>query len=323
LQPDAVTLGGVLNACASVVALKEGRDAHEQIIQRGWESDVFLMSSLVDMYAKCGSMEDASRVFKKMPSLDVVPWNTMICGHVKCGQGQKALELFQEMQKKGEQPDLRTFVGLLNACVSVVALEEGRHAHSQIIEHGWDSDIIVGNSLIDMYSKCGSLEDACKVFKSMASYDVITWTAMISGHAKCGEGQKALELFHQMEQEGVQPTPITLVGVLNACASVLAIEEGRCAHEQIIENGWDLNVFMGNSRLTCMPNSGAWKMLAECSTSCHHMMWSLGMPYLEEMPCMGMGRKLLKILSGCVKVYNQMISLLFVFRQLVAMQVWW
>jgi pentatricopeptide repeat protein len=237
----------VLNACASVVALKKGRDAHEQIIQRGWGSDVFLMSSLVDMYAKCGSMEDASRVFKKMPSLDVVPWNTMICGHVKCGEGQKALELFQEMRKEGVQPDLRTFVGLVNACASVVALEEGRHAHRQIIEHGWDSDIIVGNSLIDMYSKCGSLEDACKVFKSMASHDVITWNAMISGHVKCGEGQKALELFHQMEQEGVQPTPITLVGVLNACASVLAIEEGRCAHEQIIENGWDLNVFVGNS----------------------------------------------------------------------------
>ncbi len=197
LQSDRVTSGGLLNACASVVALKEGRDAHEQIIQRGWESDVFLMSSLVDMYAKCGSMEDASRVFKnrKMPSLDVVPWNTMICG-----QWQKVLELFQEIQKEGVQPDLRTFVELLNACASVVALEEGRHAHRQIIEHGWDSDIIVGNSLIDMYSKCGSLEDACKVFESMASHDVITWNAMISGHVKCGEGQKALELFHQMER---------------------------------------------------------------------------------------------------------------------------
>jgi len=136
----------------------------------------------------------------------VVPWNTMICGHVKCGQGQKALELFQEMQKEGVQPDLRTFVGLLNACASVVALEEGRHAHRQIIEHGWDSDIIVGNSLIYMYAKCGSMEDACKVFKNMPSHDVITWNVMISGYVKCGEGQKVLELFHQMEQEGVQPT---------------------------------------------------------------------------------------------------------------------
>ncbi|CAM6023970.1 unnamed protein product [Sphagnum balticum] len=257
LKPDPVTLGGVLNACASVIALKAGRDVHEQIIQRGWESDVFLMSSLVDMYAKCGSMEDASKAFKKMPSLDVVAWNTMIFGHVKCGQGQKALELFQEMRKQGVQPDLRSFVGLLNACANVVALEEGRHAHRQIIDRGWDSDIIVGNSLIDMYAKCGILEDACKVFKNMASRDVITWNAMISGHVKCGEGQKALELFHQMEQEGVQPNPITLVGVLNACASVLVIEEGRSAHEQIIENGWDLDVFVGNSLVDMYAKCGS------------------------------------------------------------------
>jgi pentatricopeptide repeat protein len=209
------------------------------------------------MYAKCGSMEDASKAFKKMPLLDVVAWNTMIFGHVKCGQGQKALELFQEMQKQGVQPELRSFVGLLNACANVVALEEGRHAHRQIIEHGWDSDIIVGNSLIDMYAKCGILDDACKVFKNMASRDVITWNAMISGHVKCGEGQKALELFHQMEQEGVQPNPITLVGVLNACASVLVIEEGRSAHEQIIENGWDLDVFVGNSLVDMYAKCGS------------------------------------------------------------------
>jgi pentatricopeptide repeat protein len=84
-QPDPVTLGGVLNACSNAVALKQGRDVHEQIIQSGWESDVFLMSSLVDIYAKCGSMEDAHKVFNKMSSLDVVTWNTMIFGYVKCG----------------------------------------------------------------------------------------------------------------------------------------------------------------------------------------------------------------------------------------------
>jgi pentatricopeptide repeat protein len=104
LQPDHVTLGGVLNACVSVVALKEGRDTHEQIIQRGWESDVFLMSSLVDMYAKSGSMEDACKALKKMPSCDVVTLDAMIFGYAKCGQGQKALELFQQMQEEGLQP---------------------------------------------------------------------------------------------------------------------------------------------------------------------------------------------------------------------------
>jgi pentatricopeptide repeat protein len=112
----------------------------------------------------------------------------MILGCVKCGQGQKALELFQQMQQEGVQPNSVTFVGVLNACASVLALEDGRCAHKQIIESGWDSDIFVGSSLVDMYAKCGSMEDAWNVFKNMPSRDVVTWTTMILGHVKCGQG---------------------------------------------------------------------------------------------------------------------------------------
>ncbi|KAH8932812.1 hypothetical protein BDL97_19G095000 [Sphagnum fallax] len=264
VQPDSVTFVGVLNACASVVALEQGRCVHQQILQSGLESDVFVGSSLVDMYAKCGSIEDAWSVFNKMPYRDVVTWNAMVLGHVKCGQGQKALELFQQMQQEGVQPDSVTFVGVLNACASVVVLEDGRFAHEQIIERGWDSDVFVGSSLVDMYAKCGSMEDAWSVFNKMPSRNVLTWTAMILGHVKCGKGRKALELFQQMQQEGVQPNSVTFVGVLNACASVVALEEGRCAHEQIIERGWDSDVFVGSSLVDMYTKCGtmedAWRV---------------------------------------------------------------
>ncbi len=247
VQPTPVTLIGVLNACANMFALQEGRCTHEQIIESGWELDVFVGSSLVDMYAKCGSMEDAERVFNKMLSRNVVTWTTMILGYVKCGQGSKALELFQQIQQEGVQSDPITFVGVLNACASMVALEEGRHAHEQIIQSGYESIAVVGNSLIDMYAKCGSIEDAKRVFNKLPSRDVVSWNVMIFGHVKYGQGQKALELFRQMQAEGVQPAPLTLVGVLNACASVVALEEGRRAHDWVIKSGWDSNVFVGNS----------------------------------------------------------------------------
>jgi pentatricopeptide repeat protein len=116
------------------------------------------------MYAKCGSMVDSWRVFNKMAKGNVVSWAAMIVGHVKCGQGQKALELFQQMQHKRVEPSTLTFVGVLNACASVVALEEGRHVHEQIIQTGCNCNVFVSNSLIDMYAKCGSLEDAWRVF---------------------------------------------------------------------------------------------------------------------------------------------------------------
>ncbi|KAH8939546.1 hypothetical protein BDL97_15G042500 [Sphagnum fallax] len=257
VQPTPVTLIGVLNACASMFALQEGRCTHEQIIESGWESDVFVGSSLVDMYAKCGSMEDAERVFNKMLSRNVVTWNTMILGYVKCGQGSKALELFQQMQQEGVQSDPVTFVGVLNACASMVALEEGRHAHEQIIQSGYESVAVVGNSLIDMYAKCGSIEDAKRVFNKLPSRDVVSWNVMIFGHVKHGQGQKALELFRQMQEEGVQPAPFTLVGVLNACASVVALEEGRRAHDWVIKSGWDSNVFVGNSLIDMYAKCGS------------------------------------------------------------------
>jgi len=94
----------------------------------------------------------------------------------------------------------------------------------------------VGNSLVDMYAKCESTEDAWKIFKKMTSRDVVTWNTMILERVKCGQGQKALKLFQQMQQEGVRPNSVTFVGVLNACANVLALEDGRCAHKQIIES---------------------------------------------------------------------------------------
>ncbi len=94
MQPHSFTFVGVLNACATMIVLEEGRCVHHHIVQSGLESNVFVGSSLVDMYAKYGSIEDAWRVSKNMPSCDVVTWNVMLLGHVKCGQGQKALELF-------------------------------------------------------------------------------------------------------------------------------------------------------------------------------------------------------------------------------------
>ncbi|CAM6073859.1 unnamed protein product [Sphagnum tenellum] len=209
----------------------------------------------------------------------VVTWNAMILGHVKCGQGQKALELFQQMQQEGMQPDSVTFVGVLNACASVVAIEEGRCVHQQIIQSGLQSDVFVCNNLVDMYAKCGSVEEAWRVFNKMPSQDVITWNAVALGHVKCGQGEKALELFQQMQQEGVRPNSVTFVGVLNACASVVALEEGRCVHQQIIQSGCESEVFVGSSLVDMYAKCGsieeAWRVFNKI---CHLEMWSLGMP---------------------------------------------
>ncbi len=231
-------------------------------------------------------------MFNRMPLCDVVTWNVMISGHVKCGQGQKALGLFQQIQQKGVEADLVTLVGVLNACASVVALEEGMCAHiEQIIESGWDSDVFIGNCSVDMHAKCGNMEDVYRVFNKIPLHDVVPWNAILFGHVKCGQGEKALELFQQMQQEEVQLDPVTFVGVLNPCASVVALEEGRCAHEQIIQSGCDSDNFMGSSLVD---------MYAKCGTSekgiprCSHEMSYLGMLLVAGFAMHGHGNEALE-----------------------------
>jgi len=158
----------------------------------------------------------------------------MVLGHVKCGQGRKALELFQQMQQEGVCPSSVTFLGLLNACASMVALEEGRCAHAQIIQSGWDSNVSVCNSVVDIYAKCGSIEDAWRVFNKMPSQDVVTRTGILGGCAMHGHGRETLKHFEWMCEEGVQPNDITFLCVLSACNHAGLVDEGMCLYASMV-----------------------------------------------------------------------------------------
>jgi pentatricopeptide repeat protein len=224
--PNRFTFVPVLNACTSLQALEEGRRIHVQIMQHCCESDVYVGTSLVDMYAKCGSIEDAQRVFYRMPTPDVAAWSAMILAHVKCGQGQKALDLYQQMQKEGLRPSSVTFVGMLNACASVAAIEEGRSVHEQIIQSGCNLDVFIGSSLINMYANCGSIVDAQRVFNEMPAHNLITMNSMLGGYAMHGEGEEALGHFEWMCQEGAEMNTVTFVSLLAACSHADLMDEG-------------------------------------------------------------------------------------------------
>jgi pentatricopeptide repeat protein len=120
--------------------------------------------------------------------LNILGWNKKLRKYLKDGQAQKAMQLFQQIQQEEMSPDTFTFVQVINARVGLGALEEGRHVHEQIIQNVCEFDVFVGNSLVDMYAKCGSIEDAWKMFKKMPSRDVVTWNTMILGRVKCGQG---------------------------------------------------------------------------------------------------------------------------------------
>lgn len=230
VTPDRFTMITVLPACAHVGDLQQGKWIHECIIRNGFESDIFVATSLIDMYANCGRMEKARQLFNKMSEKNVVSWNTMIAGYTHNGPIKEALALFHQMQVADITPDSVTLVSVLSACAQSGALQHGKCMHDYILRKGFESEVSVGNALVAMYAKCGRIESAQVVFDKMSERNVVLWTAMIAGYAQSGGSDEALRLFQQMQIAGVMPDSVTVASVLPACAYLGALQlEWTCS----------------------------------------------------------------------------------------------
>ncbi|WOL13223.1 pentatricopeptide repeat-containing protein [Canna indica] len=238
LRADGMTIAAVLSACAELGDLQLGRSLHKYVDVHKLDSDVFVGNALVDMYSKCGHIDSAYKLFGKMPVRNIVSWNSMILGFVEIGEFSRALQLFRQMQCEGVQPDGFTLTGVLNSCASLGALDLGRWVHAYISRNGIRGDGIIGNALVNMYAKCGRIDQARKVFDEMSHKDVYTYTSMILGFAMHGRGEDALELFADMLRIGVKPNEVTFVGVLAACSHAGLVDVGlRFFENMSIEYG--------------------------------------------------------------------------------------
>ncbi|KAJ7524280.1 hypothetical protein O6H91_18G084900 [Diphasiastrum complanatum] len=257
VQPDKTTFVSAINLCTCAFALDEGRRVHAEVIQRGWEHEVAIRNSLVDLYSTCGSIEDACSVFNCMHSKDCISWNVMSKGYINCDHAHKALRFFEQMQREKAEPDRVTFVSVIQACAARRSLDDGRQIHAEVIRRGYEGDIIVGNSLIGMYDHCGSIVDACRNFNNMPTRDVISWSAMMLGLVKYSQGRKALDLFRLMQMERIQLDKITYMSLLVACSSIAALEEGRLVHAEIIQSGCESDLTLQNCLVSMYAKCGS------------------------------------------------------------------
>lgn len=229
MKPDGHVFVAVLKACCSSPTLEHGKEIHTCIMENGLDLNVFVGSALINMYAKCGSLNEAYLVFDRLSNKNVITWSALIAGYVEHGHGQDALLLFQQMEREGIDPNEITYLCLLKACSSLAALENGKHVHFHIIERGFESDLFVGNALIDMYSKCGSLNDALVVFNRMPQQDVVTWSVLVAGYAKHSDYQSAVHFFHNMQKLRIRPNGVTYLSLISACSHMGLVKEG-CLH---------------------------------------------------------------------------------------------
>ncbi|TMW93464.1 hypothetical protein EJD97_011626 [Solanum chilense] len=226
IVPNQFTFASVLQACASVEALDLGMQIHCYVTKFGLDSDVFVRNALMDVYAKCGKVENTVDMFLETENINDVSWNTIIVGHVQCGDGEKALALFIDMHEAQVRASSVTYSSLLRACATLAALEPGLQIHSFTIKTIYDQDLAVGNALVDMYAKCGSIKDARLVFEMMIERDVVSWNAMVSAYSMHGLGNEALSIFERMRRTHVKPNQLTFLGVLSACSNSGSLNHG-------------------------------------------------------------------------------------------------
>ncbi|WVZ60838.1 hypothetical protein U9M48_010807 [Paspalum notatum var. saurae] len=238
VAPDTYTFVSLLKASAAARAGEEGRQAHAVAVKVGAAGHEFVRPTLISMYAECGDVLAARAVFDSVDGDGcVVSYNAIITAAVRSSRPGEALALFREMQAKGLRPTSVTVISVLSACALLGALDLGRWIHDYVRKIGLGSLVKVGTALIDMYAKCGSLEDAVAVFQGMESRDKQAWSAMIVAYASHGCGREAISLFEEMKKQGIKPDDITFLGVLYACSHSGLVSEGLRYFDDMKDHG--------------------------------------------------------------------------------------
>ncbi|XP_057847951.1 pentatricopeptide repeat-containing protein At4g21065 [Cryptomeria japonica] len=249
----------LLQICIGRNALPEGKKIHSHIKSRGlaFARHTVIQNTLIDMYVKCGSLPDVSKVFNHLAEPNVFSWNMIITAQRRHGFSQEAFSLFRQMQRTAIQPDQFTFTAILPACAKMGALEHGMEIHKKVIESNFLSDVVVVNALIDMYSKCGRMLKAYKLFDKMPARNVVSWTAIIAGYAQNGFVEMALEVFKEMQSAGVEPNAATFTSVLPACAKLGALEQGINIHKKISERRISSDIVLANALINMYAKCGS------------------------------------------------------------------
>ena len=237
LQPDDHIFPSATKACGILSRCDIGQSVHSFAVKTGYGRDVFVGSSIVDMYAKCGEIGDARKMFDEMPERNVVSWSGMIYGYTQMGEDEEALRLFKQALIEDLDVNDFTFSSVVRVCGNSTLLKLGKQIHGLCLKMSYDSSSFVGSSLISMYSKCGVIEDAYLVFHEIPIRNLGMWNSMLIACAQHAHTEKAFNLFKLMEGVGMKPNFITFLCVLYACSHAGLVEKGQFYFELMKEYG--------------------------------------------------------------------------------------
>ncbi|CAL9007022.1 unnamed protein product [Prunus brigantina] len=247
-RPSQYTLGSVLRLCSTLVLLQSGELVHGYVIKTQFDTNAFVVTGLVDMYAKCKRISEAEYLFETLPDRkNHVLWTVMLTGYSQNGDGFKAMKCFRDMRAEGVESNQFTFPSILTASASMLANSFGAQVHGCIVQSGFGANVFVQSALVDMYVKCGDRNSAKKALKSMEVDDAVSWNSMIVGCVRQGFTEEALSLFKEMRSRELKIDHFTYPSVLNSLAALKDMKNAMVIHCLIVKTGFEVYQLVGNA----------------------------------------------------------------------------
>ncbi|KAK6944859.1 Pentatricopeptide repeat [Dillenia turbinata] len=260
--PNGFTFATGLQACSMTLDIDFGKQLHAEVVKFGAFNDIFVGSALVDLYAKCGEVGLAAKVFFCMPEHNSVSCNALLNAYAEVGDGGGVSKLFCRLTESEIRYSMFTLSTVLKGYANSGNLREGKSVHSLAVRIGSEMDPFLSCSLLDMYSKCGEADDAVKVFVRINDPDIVAWTAMITGLNQQGQNHKAAELFSLLRQKGLKPNHFTLASLVNAATELSDRHLGESIHACICKYGFDSVNAICNSLISMYMKLG---LVQDCS----------------------------------------------------------
>ncbi|KAL8489253.1 hypothetical protein ACS0TY_025238 [Phlomoides rotata] len=282
--PDLVSWNSMLAGYVLEGSVEEAKLFYSRMPKRS----IIASNSMIVLLGRSGRLSEAHKLFDETEEKDVVSWTALISCYEQNLMYGVALDLFLTMRKKGIRIDEVVVVSVLSACSNLLSFRVGKLVHSLVVKTGFESyvnlqnalihmysrcgdvwsaqklfktgsflDIISWNSMISAYMKCGLVENARELFDKMPEKDVVSWSSMISGYAQLDNFSKTLALFHEMQHQGVKPDDTILVSVVSACAQLAALDQGKWLDAYIRKNGYTVNIILGTTLINMYMKCGS------------------------------------------------------------------
>nr|KYP48588.1 Putative pentatricopeptide repeat-containing protein At5g37570 family [Cajanus cajan] len=238
--PDSYTYPFVIKACSAMCRPRQGKSLHGSAFRCGLDQDIYVGTSLIDMYGKCGEIGDARKVFDGMSKKNVVSWTAMVVGYVAVGDVVEAKKLFDEMPQR----NVASWNAMMQGLVKVGDLGGARGVFDSMPER----NVVSFTTMIDGYAKAGDMAASRFLFERAPEKDVVAWSALISGYVQNGQPNQALRVFLEMESMNVKPDEFILVSLMSASAQLghLELAQWVDSYDHVIAALLDMNAKCGN-----------------------------------------------------------------------------